>query len=80
MSIVIGGAAAYFWVLTVVWVLAGQPALTATALAWACSLAFVPWAAVVVLVTGDLRGHRSVVVARDEEGDAHDRPGHDDAR
>ena len=54
MSIVIGGAAAYFWVLTVAWVLAGQPALTATALAWACSLAFVPWAAVVVLVTGDL--------------------------
>ena len=37
--IVIGGAAAYFWLLTRVFVLAGQPALTAMALAWACSLA-----------------------------------------
>jgi len=50
VSIVVAGADEYFCVFTVVLVLAGQPALTATSFAWACSLASVPVAATVVVV------------------------------
>ena len=53
VSMVMGGAAVYFWLADgrVVGV-AGQPAFTATSLAWAWSLALAPFpAAVVVVVT-----------------------------
>ena len=44
----------YFCVFTVVFVLAGQPALTATSLAWACSLASALFPAIVVVVLSTL--------------------------
>ena len=58
VSIVMGGAAVYFWLAAAVGVLgeAGQPALTAASLAWAWSAALEPFApatVVVVLLTLD---------------------------
>ena len=52
VSIVMGGGAVYFWLAAAVGVVgeAGQPALTATSLAWAWSFASAPFAAAVVLV------------------------------
>ena len=55
VSMVMGGAEVYFWLVGRGRVLgeAGQPALTATAFACACSWASLPLAATVVLVTLD---------------------------
>src|SRR6516165_1872270 len=50
---VIGGAAEYFWSFTLVFGLAGQPALTAASLAWAWSWALLPCAALTVVVVWD---------------------------
>src|SRR5580700_6932584 len=50
------GADGYFWVFTRVLVLAGQPALTATALAWACRAASLVAAVVVVTLDWDSTG------------------------
>src|SRR6516165_378243 len=50
---VIGGAAEYFCSFTLVCGLAGHPALTATSLAWVCSLAFAEWAELAVVEVED---------------------------
>ena len=52
VSMVMGGAAVYFWLAAAVGVLgdAGQPAFTAASLAWAWSWALEPFAAATVVV------------------------------